>query len=86
MITRKNKIFISCEEASHNSDKSQYNEASFWEKFKLNFHLIYCQACRKYSSNNTKLSKIIKDSNVDCLDLKEKQKIKECFEKQLKMY
>ena len=86
MMSKKNKMFILCDEASHNCDKSQYNEASFWEKFKLNIHLLYCQACRKYSSNNAKLSKIIKDSDVNCLDLKDKQEMKDCFEKELKQY
>ena len=81
-----NKIFISCDEASHNCDKSQYNEASFWEKFKLNMHLLYCKACRKYTSNNGKLSKVINESDVDCLDLKTKQEMKDCFEAELKKH
>ncbi len=85
-MSKEKKMFISCEEASHNCDKSQYNEASFWENFKLNLHLIYCRACRKYSSNNTKLSKVISKSDVDCLDLKTKQEMKECFEKELKKH
>ena len=80
----KNKVFISCNEASHNCDKSQYNEASFWEKFKLNIHLLYCKACRDYTSNNGKLSKVINKSDVDCLDLKSKQEMKDCFEAELK--
>lgn len=79
-------MFISCDEAAQNCDKSQYNEASFWEKIKLNIHLIYCAVCRKYSGNNAKLSKIINDSDVDCLDLKSKQEMKECFEKELKKH
>ena len=84
MMSKKNKIFISCVDANHNCDKSQYKEATFWEKFKLNIHLLYCQACRGYSSNNAKLSKVINDSNVDCLELKDKQEMKDCFEKELK--
>ena len=83
-MTTKNKLFISCEEASHNCDKSQYNEASAWEKFKLNVHLLYCVACRKYSFNNSKLSKVINDTKIDCLEIKDKQKMKDCFEKELK--
>lgn len=80
----KKSIFISCDEANHNCNKSQYNEISYWEKFKLNIHLIYCKVCREYSSNNTKLSRVISKSNVDCLELKDKQEMKECFEKELK--
>ncbi|MCK5400186.1 MAG: hypothetical protein KAJ28_01005 [Flavobacteriaceae bacterium] len=83
-MNKKNKLFISCDEASHNCDKSQYNEASFLEKIKLSIHLLYCQACRKYSKNNSKLSTVIEGSNVDCLEIKDKQKMKDCFEKELK--
>jgi len=83
---KKSKMFISCDEANHNCDKSQYNEASVWEKLKLSIHLIYCGVCRKYSSNNAKLSKIVNNSDVDCLDLKTKQEMKECFEKELKKH
>jgi hypothetical protein len=78
------KFFISCDEANHNCDKSQYDEASLWEKVKLNIHLIYCRACRKYSRNNKRLSKIVNESDVDCMDLKTKQEMKECFEAELK--
>lgn len=84
MMNKKNKAFISCDEANLSCDKSQYNEATFWEKLKLTLHLLYCRACREYSSNNAKLSKVINDSNVDCLDLKDKQEMKDCFEKELK--
>ena len=86
MMSKKNNVFISCDNASHNCDKSQYNEATFWEKFKLNIHLLYCKACREYSSNNTKLSKVISKSDVDCLDLKDKQEMKDCFEAELKKH
>lgn len=77
------KITIACDEANHVCDKSQYKEASFIEKIKLNMHLIYCRACRKYSSNNGKLTKIMKKSDVDCLKNTEKEAIKKTFEKAL---
>ncbi len=83
-MSKKNKIFVTCEEASHNCDKSQYNEATFWEKMKLVIHILYCRACRKHSSANAKLSKAITESKVDCLKLKDKREMKECFEKELK--
>ena len=85
-MSKKNKMFISCDDANHNCDKSQYNESSFWEKFKLTIHLLYCRACRGYSNNNAKLSKVINNSNVDCLELKDKQEMKDCFEKELKQH
>ncbi|MBN4047008.1 hypothetical protein JYU05_00515 [bacterium AH-315-P13] len=83
-MSKKNRIFISCDDANHNCDKSQYNEATIWEQIKLTFHLIYCRACREYSNNNGKLSKVISKSKVDCLELKDKQEMKDCFEKELK--
>ena len=46
------KLFLKCDDANHVCDKSQYKEASFIEKIKLTFHLMYCKACRKYSKNN----------------------------------
>ncbi len=79
-------IFISCEEANHNCDKSQYDEAGFWEKVKLSFHLIYCRACRKYSANNAKLTRLVNNNEVDCMQEKEKIKLREEFSKELKNY
>lgn len=78
------KIFVSCDKAAHTCDKSQYNEASLWEKIKLNIHLIYCKACRKYSSNNGKLTKLIKKSEVECLKASEKEKFKVNLNNELK--
>ncbi|GAA4278208.1 hypothetical protein [Aquimarina mytili] len=70
-------IFVSCSDANHFCDKNQYKEASFWEKVKLNVHLIYCRACRKYSSNNGKLTKLVKDPKVISINEYEKNAMKE---------
>jgi hypothetical protein len=75
---------MACDEANHICDKGQYKEASFWEKVKLNLHLIYCKACRGYSKNNEKLTKTMKKSEVDCLDSKCKENMKKELEKALK--
>lgn len=77
------KIGIPCDEANHVCDKTQYTEASLWEKIKLNIHLIYCRACRKYSSTNGKLTKVLNNSEVDCLDKKSKEAMKKDFKKAL---
>ncbi|WP_199240679.1 hypothetical protein KFZ70_07690 [Tamlana fucoidanivorans] len=77
------KFTIPCNEANHVCDKSQYKNASFWEKIKLSFHLIYCRACKDYSSNNKKLSQAIDKSNIDCLDPKCKKAMKKELEKAL---
>lgn len=82
-MSKKNGIFIPCDEANHNCDKTQYNESSLWEKIKLNIHLIYCRACREYSKRNGKLTKIMKDSQLDYLKNSEKENLKNNFEKEL---
>lgn len=82
-MSKKRNFFIACEEANHNCDKSQYNEATIWERVKLTLHLIYCRACREYSKNNAKLTKLVKNPKIDCLNKIEKKKIKATFEKEL---
>ncbi|WP_179345400.1 hypothetical protein [Winogradskyella ursingii] len=77
------KLKISCREANHVCDKNQYREATFWEKVKLNIHLIYCGICRKYSAKNNKLSKLFKTSNVEAMDYKSKEKLKSAFDREL---
>ena len=67
---------LKCDEANHVCDKAQHKDASLWEKIKLHVHLVYCNACRKYTINNIKLSKIIKKSRIECLDKKCKEKMK----------
>jgi hypothetical protein len=82
-MSKNKRIFISCESANHSCDKTQYNEASFWEKVKLTMHLIYCKACRKYTKNNGKLTHLINTSDVKCLDISEKDNLKEEFQQEL---
>ncbi|MFK2821202.1 glycine dehydrogenase [Flavobacteriaceae sp. LMIT009] len=82
-MSKKKSIFIACEEAGHTCDKSQYKEASFWDKVKLNIHLIYCRACREYTKNNQKLTKLTNKEEVDCLTSNEKEVMKDCIKKEL---
>lgn len=77
------KIKLSCQEANHVCDKTQYKEASLWEKIKLNIHLLYCRACRKYTARNSKLTQLIKSDKVEALDISAKEKIQATFEKEL---
>ncbi|MFP4847155.1 hypothetical protein [Winogradskyella sp. PE311] len=76
-------IKLSCQEANHVCDKTQYKEASFWEKVKLNLHLLYCNACRKYTARNTKLTKLIRSEKIEALDNSAKEKLQSAFEKEL---
>ena len=80
-MSTKMKVVIPCDEANHVCDKTQYKEATLWEKIKLNIHLIYCRACRKYTKNNTKLTKTIQKSKVECLDRTSKESMKRNLEK-----
>ncbi len=74
---------MKCEEANHVCDKNQYKEAGFLEKIRLTIHLIYCRACRKYSSRNNKLSKAIERSDLKTMDHKIKKEIKEVLKSEL---
>ena len=74
---------LSCQDANHTCDKNQYKEASFWEKVMLSLHLIYCRACRKYSSRNLKLTKAVNNAKIECLDNTSKEKLKATFDKEL---
>ena len=78
------KFLMPCDKANHTCDKTQYKEASLWEKIKLNMHLIYCRACREYTNNNSKLTKIISKSKVECLDKDCKEKMKKDLETAIK--
>jgi hypothetical protein len=77
------KLFMSCDKAADTCDKSQYNEASLWQKFKLTIHLLYCKTCRKYSANNSKLTELVNKPEVDCLKNCEKEKLETNFKKEL---
>ena len=67
---------MKCEDAGQVCDKSQYKEASFWEKLKLNIHLLYCSPCREYTQKNVKLSIVFKKSNLKIMSLRDKKNLK----------
>lgn len=54
------KGFISCEEAGNICDRSQYKEASIWERIKLELHIFWCVQCSEYVKKNSMLSKLLK--------------------------
>ncbi|HEY9221052.1 MAG TPA: hypothetical protein VIO43_05680 [Lutibacter sp.] len=51
---------LTCDEATAICDKSQYNEASFWEKIKLKVHLFLCKKCGLYAKQNKIMSTCLK--------------------------
>ena len=83
IMDKKLKITIPCNEANHVCDKTQYKESTLWEKIKLNTHLLYCRACRKYTKSNSKLTILIKESKVICMDKTCKDAMKKTFKKVL---
>lgn len=78
-----NKLFVSCEEAKHICDKNQYGEASLTEIIKLNIRLIYCKVTRAYSRRNGKLTKTIKNSEVQTISSSKKEEMKKLLQKEL---
>lgn len=77
------KFFLKCNEATRVCDKSQYEEASFFEKFLLVIHLFFCKICRGYSSRNGKLSEAIKSAEIKTLREDEKQVLKERLSREI---
>ncbi|MBD0850648.1 hypothetical protein [Maribacter arenosus] len=67
---------ISCEKAAIICNKKQYNEATFYEKLQLIFHLLICKTCAKFSKENAKLTSLCKKAPLCCLPEKEKVEMK----------
>jgi len=82
-MNKKRSLFPDCTEAGYCCDKKQYNEASLLEKIKMLLHLAICRPCRQYTSNNTKLTKLIKESNLKSCPEEEKKMWKETIEKEI---
>ena len=72
-----------CEKACEICDKSQYKETGLAEKLLLQFHLVFCSLCRKYISNNNKLSGALKNSNLKTLTLEQKQLLQQRLQLEL---
>lgn len=77
------KMFVNCGKATHICDKNQYKEASVWEKMRLILHLMYCRTCRKYSSKNSRLTKIMKESNLQTFNDADKNEIERLIQQEL---
>jgi len=52
------KFMINCDEATAICDKSQYGEATFYDKIRLSFHLLVCKYCKTYSKQNNLMSQL----------------------------
>lgn len=85
-MSTKNKFFISCEEAKHICDKTQYGEASFWEKVKLNVRLSWCRFTKKYSGDNNKLTKLMQESKIDAIEKDKKEEMQRKLQDEISKY
>jgi len=74
---------ISCEEAAHICNKSQYREASLYEKIKLKFHILYCASCARFAKKNKKLTSLCEKADLHYLTEREKTTLKKNIDEQL---
>lgn len=74
---------ISCEEASHICNRSQYKEASFWDVLKLRLHILTCKACAKFTKQNTALTSLCERAGLNVLSENDKEAMKKKLEKHL---
>ncbi len=81
-MNMKKKLFISCEEAMHICDKMQYEEVSGWEKRAYKFRLFWCILTKRYHRKNKKLSKLLQQSEVQCMSANKKEELKEKLQKE----
>ena len=70
------KFIISCDEATTICDKSQYGEATFFEKVKLNFHFLICRICLRYTKQNAKMKAHDCKKENNCLSSQDKEQLK----------
>jgi len=81
------KGFISCEEAGNICDRSQYKEATLWERIKLEMHIFWCVKCNEYVRQNAVLSKLLKKySKTSCehhLSPEKKEKLEVLIEEHI---
>ena len=73
---------ISCEEAAVICNKSQYREATLYEKIKLKFHMLFCASCAMFSKKNKKLTSLCEKADLHCLTEDEKVTLKKNINEQ----
>lgn len=81
---KKSFLFISCEEAKHICDKSQYGDSTFWERIELTIRYMWCRITKAHVKRNKKLTKALKSSHVQGLQQNEREQLIEKFSQQLK--
>ncbi|AWX43855.1 hypothetical protein HME9304_00846 [Flagellimonas maritima] len=74
---------ISCEQASTICNKSQYQEASFWEIQKLKLHILMCKTCAKFSRKNTVLTSLCDKAGLSILSENDKDEMRKKLKEHL---
>jgi hypothetical protein len=66
----------SCQKVAEFSDKQQYDEASLWEKLRVQIHIMHCKQCYSYHHKNEALTKLLNTHQFKILSNSEKEDIK----------
>jgi len=67
---------ISCEKAAIICNKTQYREATLWEKISLRYHLFVCKTCPSFTKKNTQFTALCEKANLQGISEDEKLKMK----------
>lgn len=65
-----------CQKVAEFSDKQQYNESNFWEKLRVQIHILHCKRCHSYHHKNEELTALMKKHQFKVLSKSEKEEIK----------
>ena len=71
------RFFLKCDESAKVCDKCQYEEAGFWDHFRMRVHLVLCKYCRNYYADNSKLTKTIKSADIKTFPNNKKKVLKD---------
>ena len=81
------KILIKCDEATSICDKSQYGEASTFDKMRLGIHNFLCHRCKLYSDQNAIMTKLfnvhLHKNKEQHLCSSDKEKLQKALEKEM---
>lgn len=74
-LKKTNTLPKSCQKAAEFSDKQQYDEASFWEKWRVQIHILHCKYCHTYHYKNMELTELLKKHQFQLLSKSEKEEL-----------
>ncbi|MEE9349713.1 MAG: hypothetical protein V3U80_06670 [Flavobacteriaceae bacterium] len=81
------RILIKCNEATSICDKTQYGEASRFDKIRLLLHNFLCHRCKLYSEQNKLMTKIFKVNKEKCTEHKlctsDKEAMQDALDKEI---